>query len=211
MESRQPKDKRRLVTPKIMCSYPALFEPVAYKGSEKKKYKLQIVIPKENEAFMEEIRVAILTAVQMSWGEEKATRIISQFGVDHPVRDCDIINPDDPYMENCFRVHAKSDNKPGIVDRFKQPIFNAGPEDVYPGCIIRAAISFYTFQINKKGVAVGLTSVMKIADGERIGRSTPEQDFEGYEETEESTATHGPSDESLGGSTEESTTQRNVF
>jgi hypothetical protein len=52
-------------------------------------------------------------------------------------------------------------------------------EDFYSGCYARAAVSFFTYDRNgNKGVSVGVTSVVKIKDGEHLGSvADPTRDF----------------------------------
>lgn len=74
-------------------------------------------------------------------------------------------------------MNVKSKFKPDVVDKYKDKIEDE--RDFYSGCYGLACISLYSYE-NKSnvGISAGLSSVMKIKDGEPLGgRSSAEQDF----------------------------------
>ena len=101
-----------------------------------------------------------------------------------PLRDGDLDRPDDEAYKGCYFVNANSNDKPGILDKFKNQITN--PEDFYSGCYGYASINFYAFNTNgNKGIACGLNNLMKIEDGESLaGKVSAEVDFESIEAVE---------------------------
>ena len=184
------KNASKLVTPEILCSYPHLFEAVDPFELGTKKYSLQIMIPKTEKAFLAKMKAAILAADEAKWGA-KAADIVKNLKVKHPVRDGDDSDVENEYAKGCFFLSAKSKSRPGVVDKSMQQIID--PDDIYPGCIIRAAINFYGFEVkSKKGIAVGLNNVMKVKDGEQIGgKASAEDDFSEFKSESEETSEEG--------------------
>jgi hypothetical protein len=86
-----------------------------------------------------------------------------------------------------YFLNAKSDRKPGIVDKDLNEILD--PDEVYSGCWGRASINFYPYDFNgNRGVGVGLNNIQKLKDGERLGAAlaTAEDDFgDGFEDDED--------------------------
>lgn len=71
---------------------------------------------------------------------------------------------------------ASSKQRPGLVDRNKQPILTE--EEFYPGCWARATVTAYSYDNVGKGVAFGLHNIQKLGDDENFtGRVAAEEDF----------------------------------
>jgi len=173
----------KMVTPEIKCSFPYLFETSDYTG----KYGLSIPVPEDDEKTIKQIKTLIGNAAENKWGKKARTEIGKK--IDSPLRNGNDEKEDDEIYRDTIFFSANSSTRPGVIDRYKQPIMEM--EDIYPGCIIRASINFYAYDYKgKKGIACGLQNVMKVADGERIGgKSSAEDDFADFtdeitEETE---------------------------
>ncbi len=167
----------KVITGKVRFSYANVWEPKSINES-KPKYSISLLIPKSDEKTLKDIRQAIENAKKIG---------VSVFGgkippnIKTPLRDGDIEKPDDDIYAGCYFVNANSGNKPGILDKYKNPITN--PEDFYSGCYGYASINFYAFNTNgNKGIACGLNNLMKTDEGEVLGgKLSAELDFESVE------------------------------
>lgn len=167
----------KFVTPEIVCSYPALFVAEDPFNSGQPKFSLSIPIKKDDKEALANIQQCIVNAAVNKWGEKKK----DLKGLTLPLADADQTDrADDPIYSGTYYFNAKSNKRPGVVGLDLQPIMDE--DEIYPGCIIRASMTFYGYDFNnKKGIAVGLQNVMKVRDGERIGGgSSAESDFAGY-------------------------------
>jgi hypothetical protein len=82
-----------------------------------------------------------------------------------------------PYYKDCVMVGANSyDRQPGVVDRNMNPITDQGA--LYSGCFVKAAVTMYPYTNAGGGVAVGLSSLIKVLDGEPlVATSNPQEEF----------------------------------
>lgn len=137
------------------------------------KYMTNVLIPKDEKETIEAINKAI--------AEAKKQAIVSKWGgkepkkLDMPLRDGD--EKDDENYEGHLFVNAKSNTRPGIVDRKKVPIVDE--EEVYSGVWAIVSVTFFGYDKNgNKGVACGLNNIMKFKDDEHFGgRVSAESDF----------------------------------
>lgn len=137
------------------------------------KYMTNVLIPKDEKETIEAINKAI--------AEAKKQAIVSKWGgkepkkLDMPLRDGD--EKDDENYEGHLFVNAKSNTRPGIVDRKKVPIVDE--EEVYSGVWAIMSVTFFGYDKNgNKGVACGLNNIMKFKDDEHFGgRISAESDF----------------------------------
>jgi len=130
------------------------------------KYMTNVLIPKDEKETIEAINKAI--------AEAKKQAIVSKWGgkepkkLDMPLRDGD--EKDDENYEGHLFVNAKSNTRPGIVDRKKVPIVDE--EEVYSGVWAIVSVTFFGYDKNgNKGVACGLNNIMKFKDDEHFGGS----------------------------------------
>lgn len=137
------------------------------------KYMTNVLIPKDEKETIEAINKAI--------AEAKKQAIVSKWGgkepkkLDMPLRDGD--EKDDENYDGHLFVNAKSNTRPGIVDRKKVPIVDE--EEVYSGVWAIVSVTFFGYDKNgNKGVACGLNNIMKFKDDEHFGgRVSAESDF----------------------------------
>ena len=169
----------KVVTGLARFSYAYIFKP----STLSEKYEVTLLIPKSDKVTVKKLKAAIEEATQEGvsgkWGGKRPG------GLWNPLKDGD--EADDPAYEGMYFVHAKSNNKPGVVDKDLDPILD--PEEVYSGCWGRASISFYPFDNSgNKGVACALNNIQKIKDDERFGggRASAEDDFaDGFDDYED--------------------------
>lgn len=168
----------KVITGKVRFSYANVFEPTAMQDGQTPKYNVSIIISKSDTKTVEAIKKAIEAAKEA--GKSKIADKNGKIPVNlkTPLRDGDEERPDDPAYENSYFINANSERKPGIVDRYLNPIMSR--DDFYSGCYGRASINFYAFNVNSKGIACGLNNLQKLEDGERLaGGSSAEEDFGG--------------------------------
>lgn len=165
----------KVTTNKVRFSYVNVFVPTAMEEGQDKKYNIAILIPKSDKVTVKKIKDAIETAKQ-SGIESKWNGALPK-KLNLPLHDGDEDKDDEAYAGHYY-INAKSKNKPKIVDREFEEILD--PEDFYSGCYGRACVDFYAYNAGGgKGVAVGIRSLMKLADGEPLGgaASNPREDF----------------------------------
>ncbi len=164
----------KVITGKVRFSYANVFEPKSINGSIP-KYSISLLIPKDDEKTLSKIKQAIENAKKVG-----VTKYGSKLPANAkmPLRDGDTERPDDEVYKGHYFINANSNDKPGILNKFKIAITD--PEEFYSGCYGYASINFYAFNANgNKGIACGLNNLMKIEDGERLGgKLSAETDFE---------------------------------
>ncbi|WP_346349439.1 DUF2815 family protein [Lactococcus petauri] len=148
------------------------------------KYSTQIWIPKEDTVTLGKIENAIEAAKESGkakWGGKIPANL------NQPLRDGDEeVNDDgESKVPGHYFMNCSSINKPGIIDRFKQPVDD--PERVYSGVYARVSINFFGYSAaGNKGISGGLNNVQIIKDGEFLGgRASADADFDEFELEEE--------------------------
>lgn len=148
------------------------------------KYSAQIWIPKEDTATLGKIEDAIEAAKEA--GKAKFGGKVPA-NLKEPLRDGDEELDDDgnPKVPGHYFMNISSVGKPGIIDRFKQPLDD--PERVYSGVYARVSINFFAYSAaGNKGISGGLNNAQIIKDGEFLGgRSSADADFDEFELDEE--------------------------
>jgi len=177
-----------MITGIVRFSYLNAFEPKKTPSGDM-KYSASILVPKEDELSVKEVKAAINAAVQKGIDANKFSAAQTNSPKFHnPLRDGDVEfeNGDRgaEYKGHYF-LNSSSVNKPGIVGADAKPLFD--PDDFYSGCHGRADINFFPFKnAGNIGVGVGLNNLMKIRDGERLdGRQKAEDAFANYAATEQ--------------------------
>ena len=141
--------------------------------AEEGKFMTNVLIPKDEKetikAINEAIEAAKKQAIVSKWGGKEPKKL------DMPLRDGD--EKDDENYEGHLFVNAKSNTRPGIVDRKKVPIVDE--EEVYSGVWAIVSVTFFGYDKNgNRGVACGLNNIMKFKDDEHFGgRVSAESDF----------------------------------
>lgn len=157
-------------------SYTHVFAKYAPDGdTDNGKYMTNVLIPKEEKETIKAIRQAVEAAKKAAtvskWSGKEPKKL------DMPLHDGDIDKEDDDVYAGHFYVNAKSNTRPGIVDKNKAPIVDE--EDIYSGVWAIVSVTFYGYDKNgNRGVACGLNNIMKYKDDERLGgRASAESDF----------------------------------
>ena len=159
-------------------SYANVWEPKAMEGG-KPKFSVSLIIPKSDTVTVGKIQAAIEEAYREGQsklkGNAKSVPALSTLRT--PLRDGDLVRPDDPAYANAYFVNANSATAPGVVDANRNDILERS--EVYSGCYGRASINFYAYNANgNRGIACGLNNLQKIRDGEPLGgRASAMSDF----------------------------------
>jgi len=168
----------KVVTGKVRLSYVHLFEP--YAGQGEPKYKVTMLIPKNDFATKQRIDAAIQAAIQE--GMSSKWQGVKPPNVPTPIYDGDGVKPSDglPFSDECkghWVMTASSKRPPQVVDISLNPIINQS--EVYSGMYGRVSFNMFPYASSgRKGIGCGLGNVQKLEDGEPLaGGSTAQQDF----------------------------------
>jgi hypothetical protein len=181
-ESKSVGERPKLTTGEVRLSHCYIWEPIAFEEGADPKYKVQILIPKSDEATIKKIEAGIET-LKKQIRDKNNGKLSTKFW--NPLRDGDTDNDKDyPEMYGHYYLTAKSDHQPGIVSTEKdkdgkwKPITDK--TQVYSGCYGRVSISLFPYTEKGQGVGVVLYNVQKLRDGEPLGggKSDPNDDFE---------------------------------
>lgn len=161
-------------------SYTHVFNRYNPDGDEKDgKYQTNVIIPKEEKETIKAVQQAIENgkklAIVSKWGGKEPKKL------DLPLREGDEKDGDDPVYEGAYYVNAKSNTRPGIVDRKKNPIVDE--EEIYSGVWAIVSVTFFGYDVSgNRGVACGLNNIMKFKDDEHLGgRVSADTDFNGVD------------------------------
>lgn len=190
MAKTEKKERKRLITPPFVLSFPALWTPrEPEEGEGKAKFGATAIWrPKDfddNEkdlwrAILAELNAVALAAFGKPWKElpDNIKR-----GLRDGAAKEDVVG----YGPGTRFANMTSLNRPGVVLKDKSPVGpeHGNEESVYPGAICRATINIWSYggkgskNSKYKGVGIGLLNLQKLADGERLdNRVPPEDDFD---------------------------------
>jgi len=171
---------RKCITPVGTLSYPHLFtpqDPMEEGGTP--KYAAVIIF--DEDADLQALKAAVLTAAEEKFGAKAAT-LLKGGKLRLPFRDD---WEEKGYPENSVFINAKTTNPPGVVSRFQDPETGKAqritdPDDIYPGAQVRFSVTAFGYDVKgNKGVSFALNNVQKWGEGERLdGRVRAEDEFE---------------------------------
>lgn len=172
------------ITPPVILSYPALFEPRTPPGATDPKYSCALVFPPDTpRTVLAEVWRRIDEAGRDKFGA-KYDAMKAAGKIKLPIRtDAE----DRGYPSGSWYFNATSQSQPGIVGPQAgvdgKPLAITNPEELYPGCIVRASIGFFGFdKAGSKGVAAGLRNIQKLREGTRLdNRRKAEDEFDAVE------------------------------
>jgi hypothetical protein len=173
------KEVTRVTTGKIRLSYAKVWAPDAFEEGDDKKYSTAILIPKSDKVTIDKINAAV-SYLENEVKQKNKGKLPKNFKL--PLRDGDEEKPEDPNYADCYFLNASSKQKPAIVglERDGNGKLKAitNEDEVYSGCYARLGINFYIFDKKSNGIAAGLNSIQKIADGDKLaGGGNAESDF----------------------------------
>lgn len=185
-------------------SFPALVKPTQYSEANPLRYEVTLVFTPEDQktAGFKALMDAVKLVAKAAFGDD-ASKVLKQ--QEHkPFRNADEKFPTFP--EGSVYIHAKTKNKPKVVDRFLGPDKkprelddNEILEKMYGGAYARANLEPYAQTDKNKGVYWSLGPLQFWDHGERLGGSTasPEDafDFEAPEDADLSDVQDEPLDD----------------
>lgn len=154
-------------------SYTHVFDKYSPNGDGDGKFMTNILIPKSEkktiDAINEAVEAAKKAAVVAKWSGKEPKKL------ELPLRDGD--DKDDELYAEHFYLNAKSNTRPGIIDRKKVAIVDE--EEIYSGVWAIMSVTFYGYDVNgNRGIACGLNNIMKFKDDDHLGgRVSAESDF----------------------------------
>lgn len=170
------KDTKVVIGP-CRLSYTHVFNKYTPDGDASTgKYMTNVLIPKSEKATVNAIKQAIEAAKKQAtvskWGGKEPKKL------DLPLRDGDTDKEDDDVYADCYFINAKSNTRPGVCDKHKNPITDE--DEIYSGVWAYVSVNFYGYDVSgNRGVACGLNNIMKFKDDDRLGgRASAESDFE---------------------------------
>lgn len=180
---RTPKvNENKVVFGPCRLSYTHVFNKYNPDGSsENSKYMTNVLIPKTETETIEAIKGAIETAKKQAivskWGGKEPKKL------DMPLRDGD--EKDDDVYADHFYVNAKSNTRPGIVDKDLTPIVDE--EEIYSGVWAYVSVTFYGYDVSgNRGIACGLNNIKKFKDDDKLGgRVSAESDFADFDDEDD--------------------------
>lgn len=180
---RTPKvNENKVVFGPCRLSYTHVFNKYNPDGSsEDGKYMTNVLIPKTETETIEAIKRAIETAKKQAivskWGGKEPKKL------DMPLRDGD--EKDDDVYADHFYVNAKSNTRPGIVDKDLTPIVDE--EEIYSGVWAYVSVTFYGYDVSgNRGIACGLNNIKKFKDDDKLGgRVSAESDFADFDDEDD--------------------------
>ncbi len=176
---------QKLILPVATLSYPNLFEPRGYDGSEPKYSAALVMEP----AGLTALKNAIVAVAKERFGDK--TRTILQGNPPIHNEEQALLKG---YPEGTVFINAKSTRAPGIVSRYADPKTGKptiitedmatepeGSFEMYPGVQVKAYVSVYAYDRNgNRGIAFGLEGLQRWDEGDRLdGRIAASDLFEG--------------------------------
>lgn len=178
------KDLCRIITSEFRVSYPHLFKPNQVKASDKAKYSITMLFPKDSDLVGQAPPVANANGTFSPGPARSLKDVIKNAkivkfgpkenwpeGLVSPVTD-----GDDPKFKDkdgykghwVIKATTSEEQRPSVVGPDMIPLTNAA--DIYPGCYARAYIYGYVWEyMGKQGVGFILDHVQKLRDGKSFG------------------------------------------
>ena len=163
----------------VRFSFCHVFTPHKFDGDEGEgKYSVTVIIPKSDKKTVALVNKALQEAMAEAKDKKWGGKIPAASKLALPLRDGDEDNEKDAEeIKGCYYMRAKSSQKPGVVDKDRQPITD--PAEFYSGCYGFASLVFIGYDhAGNKGVGCYLNNVMKTKEGERLGGgASADEDF----------------------------------
>lgn len=173
----------KLVTPVFRASFPNLFVPKAMQEGQTPKYSVSAVFEPDKFNEADKKRWAAILALLDETSMEKFKKKVDQLPANfkRAIRDGEEKADLEGYGPGKVFANLTSKLKPGVVDANGNDM---NPDDIYPGCYLRATVSAYAYDMNGgKGIALGLQNIRFVRDGERLdARTDAGEDFKDVED-----------------------------
>lgn len=179
-KSKADKDNCRLITPEFRVSYPHVFKPQAPKPTDKPKYSITMLFPKNTDLMgvapgPEQTPRGLKEVIRNAKVAEFGAKENWPANLQSPVADGDApqFAGKEGYKGHwVIKAVTSADQRPSVVDRNMVPI--SEPNDLYPGCYARAYVYAYVWEyMGKIGVGFILDHVQKLREGKSFGGKKP--------------------------------------
>lgn len=157
----------KIFTGKARLSYAHLLEPNSFYGAEA-KYSASIIIPKSDTQSLEVIQQAIDNAIKK--GIETYGKAFEGGRIHNPLHDGDIEKSGDPAYADSYFLNASNKIRPQVID-LKGKILT-DPSEVYSGMYAQFSLEFFPYNVSGAGISVRLGNVLKLEDGEPLGKGS---------------------------------------
>jgi hypothetical protein len=181
-------EKKALITPIALLSYPHLHQPQPGQNGKKPKYSAALVftpdvlaIPAEKARF-DALLVAANAAIDARWPGQRE-KLVQNPNFKKGFR----TDAKEGYPTGSIFINVRTEQQPQIVYAYagpdgkpaKMPVEKIR-EEMYPGARVRASVVAFAFdQEGNKGVSFALNNLQKIGEGERLdNRVAAENEFE---------------------------------
>ena len=184
----------RVKTSEVRLMYCHLDAPQAFDDTQKPKYSVSMIIPKDDRNTLGQIKKNYEEAIQRGiekYGQgfsKNSTPLIRPQGSNNGLlidADLDDRYADDTDFKGTYILSAKALTKPMCLAKETGRKALEGEElkeIIYSGCYGKVLFNLYPFNAGvNKGVACGLDSVMKTRDGESLGGRVNAMDYFGDE------------------------------
>jgi hypothetical protein len=184
----------RVVTGAVRLSYVYLAQQAQDDDGEDDGYRCQVLIPKGDEKTLKAMKIAIQHAtIKFAKGDKaKAAKLLKHPKFHKPLRNPELEDMEgDQYKGMLFLTAKAYKERPATLlkngTRVEDPTQIA--KHFYSGVWANCSLSFYPFDTKgNKGIAVGLNSLIKNKDDERLdGRANPEDELAEFIDEDDTT------------------------
>lgn len=166
-------DNKKVITPVARLSFPNLFHARSYNNQDP-KFSCTLVFDEEaqKDPKFKAIKAAAAAAVRDKWGDNPPKNMKS------PFRKGEEKEGMDGFPDGSIFIGCSSKQKPGVVNRKKDPI---DEDEIKAGDYVIASIRAFAYDNSgNRGVSFGLDNVLKYKEGDPLGggRQRAEKDFE---------------------------------
>lgn len=187
-----PTTQAKVVTPIFRTSFCKIFKAGK---SEDGKDVYSVVAIFDKDADLKPLQKIVDAAKKAKWGDKPVANFKSPFR--KGTSDEYDLTRYPEYKGKIICSFRSYERKPGIIGPDKQEIID--PNDFYSGCFARAAVTAYAYDSKgNKGVSLGLSSLMKVKDGEPLSAisGNASEDFSGIAAVDNSSEFDDDDDES---------------
>jgi hypothetical protein len=153
-----------VITGLVRLSYPHLFE----KDEASDKYSASLIIPGDDKESLKVLNEAIEKAKESGKSSKWGGKVPGKLTL--PIHDGAESTDSSGAYEGNYYFSARSSSKPKLFDEDGIEVID--PDDLYPGCYVRAIIAFYPYNNSQNGVGVILKGIKKVKDGDPLGGSS---------------------------------------
>lgn len=169
----------------VRLSFPDLFQPKSFDGSQEPKYGASFLFEKEGESYDVVIK-AMKEVAKEKWGKS-AEKVLASLNKAGKTCLADGDEKDYDGYEGMYVLSARSKSRPLVIDKDKT-VLDSSDGKPYSGCYVNASIDVWA-QDNKWGKRINaqLRGVQFFKDGDPFsgGGSASEDEFDAFPEDDD--------------------------